>query len=516
MKDTTKKILIIIALGFLVFSLSLKNGFVWDDEEQIINNTVIHSISNWPKFFAGGAFNSGGTGSLLGVYYKPLMTLSFSIIYSLFGANPTPFHLLSLTLHISNTILVFLIFDKFFRKKKYVPLTLALIFLVHALTSEVVFYAANLQDALFFFFGLSALYISTFDLTAVKKYILIFLLLTASLLSKETGIIFVGAVILYTFSFDAKRIKSSIFTSTGVLGIYAFLRFVIANVGFGKIDLAPLSSQNLDIRLLNLPKIAIYYFQNLIYPANLVPNQHWFITTANFSGFWLPAIISIIIIIVIAIPVFRTNKVYTFFLAIFLTSLAMHLQIIPLDATVSGRWFYLPMFGLLGMLGTVIPKIDRKILVGIIIIITILSVRTFVRSLDWKDGLTLYSHDAAILPNDFNLENNLGVELWRIGKIDEAGIHFQASVNLAPSWWTNWNNLGAYRQSLGDLTGAEVDYKKAIDNGNYYLAYENYAGILIKEGKTKEAEDFLENNALKYFPENQNLEEMHQYLLQNK
>ena len=60
--------LFIIALA--VYFFSLFNGFVWDDEEQIVNNAVIQNISNLPYFFTSSTFNTGGAG-LSGWYYKP-------------------------------------------------------------------------------------------------------------------------------------------------------------------------------------------------------------------------------------------------------------------------------------------------------------------------------------------------------------------------------------------------------------------------------------------------------------
>lgn len=520
MKDVYKKILIIIGIGLLVYFVHIFNGFVWDDEEQIINNVLVHSVWNWPKFFAGGAFNSGGTGSLLGAFYKPMMTLSFSLVYSIFGASPIPFHLLSLVLHISNAIFVFLIFKKFFKIE--LSLILASIFLVHPLYSEVVFYAANMQDVLFFFFGVTALWLTIEEKLKIKnKYVWIFALLAASLLSKETGIIFVGLTVLYKFLYNTKSIKIQTLASAGAVGLYSLLRFVIAKINVTGFDFLPFATQGLSTRLISLPKFAVYYLQNLIYPVNLVPNQRWFVTTPTLTDFGLPLAVLIFFLTTIIVPVFRKDKIYIFFLILFLTSFAIHLQIIPLDVSLSGRWFYLPMFGLLGIIGTTINNSQltihnfyNKLMICGWVLIVILSVITFFRGFDWKDGLTLYSHDAAIVKNDFNLENNLGVELFRIKKYDEAGNHFQNSVDLAPDWWTNWNNLGAFKEYKGDLKSAGIYYKKAIDNGNYYLAYENYAAILLKQGKLKESKDFLENTALRHFPQNQRLKDIYQYLLE--
>lgn len=97
---------IIVILGFCVYLPTLFNGFVWDDEEQIVNNPQIQSLSNLPAFFSGSTFNAGGGGNLSGLYYRPLMTSSFTLVYSIFGLNPFFFHLVQVILHIANACLL--------------------------------------------------------------------------------------------------------------------------------------------------------------------------------------------------------------------------------------------------------------------------------------------------------------------------------------------------------------------------------------------------------------------------
>lgn len=152
-----------------------------------------------------------------------------------------------------------------------------------------------------------------------------------------------------------------------------------------------------------------------------------------------------------------------------------------------------------------------KIIIALtILIIFIFSVRSFIRVLDWQNGLALYSRDIK-KNSSFDLQNNLGVELFRAGRFDQAKKYFEISTDLAPYWWVNWNNLGASFEREKNYKKAADYYQKSINNGQYYLAYENLAKILVLHGKDqKKTEDFLQR-ALKLFPENQNLLMINKY-----
>jgi len=204
----------------------------------------------------------------------------------------------------------------------------------------------------------------------------------------------------------------------------------------------------------------------------------------------------------------KTNKSYIFFGFVFILGLLPHMQFFPLDVTVSGRWFYISAIGLLGLLGLIIKD---KYFNFLIIIIIIFASLTFDRSFDFRNGFSLYYNDIKLDPDNFNLNNNLGVEYFRLGNIAKAGYYFQKSVEENPYWWTNYNNLGVYYENTGDISKAKEMYQRSIKNGNYYLAYENYARVLIKEKKHEEAKEFI-TESLKYFPENITLQEFLQQL----
>ncbi len=519
--DKNTGITLIVVLGFFLYFNSFFNGFVWDDEEQVVLNTQVHSIAAIPALFTQATFNSGGAAKMSGLYYRPMMTTAFALIYSIFGSGAGFFHFFQVGIHIASTILLFLIFNHFLKKEK-LALILSLLFLVHPINSETVLYISGLQDALFFFFGALSFWIivSKDDL---KHLLMSAFLLFLSVASKETGVVWGIVVIIYMSVYKRRNLKTFAPSLVFWAALYSLLRFGVAQIYFAKHGLTEISKMNLAERLINAPAIAFYYLKTVVWPINIAVEQQWLIKDISFTGFYLPLTIFLAFLAVLFFGAWYLVKkqdehvtFYLLFLTGFLFSFAMHLQFFPLDMTVSDRFFYLPMAFLLGLAGVFLARVkkDTAVTWTAVIIISFFSVRTFIRTFDWRDSLSLYSHDIGI-SQSFDLVNNLGVVLYRNGDIEGARGYFEKSIQMSPDWWTNYNNLGAYWEAKGDLPKAEGLYLTAIKNGNYYLAYENYAGILIKEGKTKEAKDFLENTALKYFPENQKLRYFYQYLLQN-
>jgi len=509
---TAKVVWIFILIGLLVYGLSLFNGFVWDDEEQIVNNVFVHSVKNIPLLFQSSTFNTGGAGVSAGTYYRPLMMTFFSFVYQLFGPNPFFFHLFQLFFHILTAILVYLMFKHFF--KEMTAFFIALIFLVHPAGVESVAYISAVQDIFYVLFGILAFYIviknrAKFEF---KNIFLINTLLFLSLLSKETAILFFIIIFIYQLIFDRKFIFENLIFFMMTVGIYALLRFALAGVFFTPYHNAPIVQLSLWQRIMMIPAIFFYYFKLFFYPLDLAVMQHWVIRTLDFRML-LGSLSAGILALLLWKK--RFNRNFIFFFLWFIITIFPYLQIFPLDMTVAERWFYLPVVGLLGMMGAVWSKSGNKLVIMGVIIIAIFSIRSFFRTMDWKNGLTLYGRDIKISKGAFDLENNYGVELFRAGDYQEAKVHFLKSTELAPYWWTNWNNLGAVYEQEKNYQKASEYYQKSIDNGQYYLAYENMAKILVLQEKVnpiagRKTDEFL-RKALEMFPENNNLQEIQMY-----
>lgn len=516
-----KAIYIIIILGLIVFFNSLFNGFVWDDVGQIINNTKVHSIQNIASFFTGGTFDPGNNvDQLAGTYYKPFMTAFFSLIYTLFGQHAFYFHFFQIILHITNVILVFILFSHFFSKK--LSLFLALVFLVHPMNVEAAVYISALQDVLFFFFGMLAMLIVLKINQSEKKpkslsLIVAFLLLLSSLLSKETGISFIMIAPIYIFLFHVKRLKQYFIASFSSMGLYLGLRFFVGKIYLSSVHIAPITAAPLLERLTTIPKIILFYLYIFFIPINLSVAQMWVVRSPTVKDFFIPlTIVSIFFLTLLAFGIFFWRKkllvrTYIFFALWFLVGLGLHLQIFPLDMTVADRWFYFPMVGLLGIIGLGVSSIRIKspniriiIQAFIIICIIIFGLRSMVRNANWNNSYSLFSHDALINKNNFYLENKLGIELYLLGKNKEAKNHFQRSIDLLPTA-SAFSSMGLVFMREGNLPQAEKYLDKAIQrDGNYYPAYHNKAYVLLKENNPQKTLEVAQQG-LRIFPNNDQL-----------
>src|SRR6266567_485460 len=80
---TTKAISIIVLIGIIVYFNSLFNGFVSDDASQIVDNSLVHSLSNTLLFFTNAIFlkNTGSNSD-----YRPIQSVLQTLIYTLSGS----------------------------------------------------------------------------------------------------------------------------------------------------------------------------------------------------------------------------------------------------------------------------------------------------------------------------------------------------------------------------------------------------------------------------------------------
>ena len=518
--STSQIISIIVFVGFMAFVNIFGNSFVWDDEEMVVKNFPIFQTTNIPQFFKQATFFSGGSG-LSGWFYRPLVMISFLLTGVVFGQSPFGFHLVQLVLHLVGASILFLVLKELFQlkaKKEATPLALlfSLIFVVHPAHVEAVSYIASIAEPLYTLLFLLAFLVvikSRKEELTSKQFYIVMTSFLLSLLTKEGAIIFLPIVAAYLFFFDKKAWLKKITPFIVGLGGYLLIRLTFFGIQTQRPDfLSPISNISFYERLLTVPFVFSKFLTTFFFPRVLSVSQHRVVMSINDPYFIVPLILSLVFVSVVALYLIKTRSKTTAFFAlwfVFAISPVLNL-ILPLDMSFAERWLYIPMIGLLGFLGCLVVEtkflrknIDKVLVIGFLAVL-MLTVRTLYRNMDWKDGYTLYSHDIEIESESFDLQNNLGVEMFRKGEYESAFLHFKKSVELQPRWTISLNNLAAAYENKGDDKMAYEYYLKSVETGNYYLAYENLAALTLELYGSEEAVEFLDE-ALAIYPNNTKL-----------
>jgi protein O-mannosyl-transferase len=515
---SSKAIHILIIVGLVVFFSSLFNPFAYDDDLQIISNPLVHSLANIHYFFTGGNFFDAGTGQIVGIYYKPILSTVFTLLYAISWQQPFIFHFFQMLLHIVNACLVHILFRKFF--KVLLSLFLSLIFLVHPINQESVVYISNLQENLFFFFGLLAFLISISVINNTRKIILVNIFLLLGLFSKETTILFVPILLLYSYIWGRKFFTRVYFFSILFTTVfYLYLHYFVAHLAKITDALVPIMKASLPERITTMPAIIFYYLKTFFFPIQLALGHSWVVTTLNFSRFYLPLFIDLFffaILFFLGLYLRKINRkfflTYLFFVCWLVLGIFMHLQIVPLDVTVAERWFYFPIVGMLGILGTIFnlgsyKKIRKEmIIITGIIIIALLAGRTMVRNTNWINTLTLCQHDLQIIPESYSVQSVCAGELLKAGRYEEAKKYYAKAAELAPKWGSNWYQYGLSYEYTKNIEKAQEYYRKSIQLSNEVNAYVSLASTYLKyEDNPQEAKKIAEKG-LKSYPNYQRLQ----------
>ena len=278
-----------IVITFLLYQKGLYGDYVFDDGVNILENQKI-AITSLDITYLQAAWGSGDAGPL----GRPITMLSFALNHYFTGFDPFYFKLTNLFIHLINGLLVFIISLKLFQwlshqyqkislqSAAYLACLVSLIWLIHPLNLTSVLYVVQRMTSLSALFGLLAVAIycvwRTRTITGLNTIIAscgVALSLLASMLSKESGILFIPLIYwVELIVFQAKnlqfqpiyfkKIKSIHMLWGGVIAaglIFLYLLPPYLNpANFARRDFSLLE------RLLTESRVIFYYLKMTFYP----------------------------------------------------------------------------------------------------------------------------------------------------------------------------------------------------------------------------------------------------------
>jgi hypothetical protein len=244
-------------------------------------------------------------------------------------------------------------------------------------------------------------------------------------------------------------------------------------------------------RCLTSPMILWLTHLRLLFPLQSRLTEDWVITNPGFSNCGLPLLAMLVIFSLQLYLLKRTGDRRLWFFAIWIwVGLLLHAQIlVPLDGVIAERWSYFPALGWLGFLATLAgANPPSRLTLGLVTVaLSLLAWRSFQRSSDWTDDLSINLHEVEINPNTYYTQGNVGAELLRRGQNAKAAPYLWRAVELNPEWGLGWSNLGVAFERDGDFRQAETCYRRAVGLGLEANAYQNLAALLYRERRKNPA-----------------------------
>ncbi|MFH1655614.1 MAG: tetratricopeptide repeat protein [Candidatus Omnitrophota bacterium] len=437
---------LIFLIGFIVYSNSLFNPFVWDDNALIVNNDLIKDTKYFFKIFTTHI----GSKIIPTNSYRPLQMVSYMFDYHLWGLNTLGYHLTNIFLHIAAALLAYLLIF-ILSKNVLISLITSLFFVVHPLSVEVVTFVSGRADILVALFLLASLILfiryseyngarrTTFYCASVLCFIL-------ALLSKENAIIFPIILIVFDFILRPVRLKTiKNFVNRHITFllidlIYINLRLTVFKFVPGHLEIVKFPLCN---RFLVFLKAIMTYLRVLILPLDMHMNRMVIVPRSIFRLEAFLSLVGILSLIFLIVLSYKRSKLTCFFAIWFFVFLIPQSGIYPINAFLADHFLYLPCIGFFFIFTTLLEKaFSRKIFLSIIILFLIfLSFTTFKQNQLWGNEELLYKHILKFSPYSVQAHNNLGLFYAENDRKEEALKEYQLATKFMDDFFLAQKNI---------------------------------------------------------------------------
>ncbi|HOC57718.1 MAG TPA: tetratricopeptide repeat protein [Verrucomicrobiota bacterium] len=511
-----------LALATLAVYLQVRDfGFInYDDLSMLVENPVVAdglTLRNILWAFSTSWFE----------YWHPLTWLSHMLDYELFGARPGWHHLVSVGLHVANTILLFAVLRRM-TGALWRSAIVAALFALHPTHVESVAWLAERKDVLsglFFMLTLwayaryaecrrknaeyrmspaSSLQSPVSSLQSPAFYLLSLLLFACGLMSKPM-VVTLPFVLLLLDYWPLRRLQLATHHAPSSL-----LRLVLEKLPFFALTAASCAityswavttgntaaaiNEPWGLRLANAPVSYVRYIGKTIWPADLTV-----LYPMPDSWAWWQVGGAVLVLALISWAVLARARSSPYGLVGWLIFLGMLFPSIRLlqsaHQSIADRYTYLPSIGLFLLLVWGVAELGarwrwRRDALGAaaVVILAALLVSAQAQTRYWRDSEALFRHALEVTRDNWLAHNNLAGALSKKGRVDEAIAQYHEVLRLKPDDAETHKNLGGAFAMKGQLDQAIAQYHEAIrlkpDDAE---AHTNLGSALAMKGRIDDA-----------------------------
>jgi len=477
-KGQTRTLIFLSALvlfSLAIYSNTLQNGFVLDDESHIVENPWIRDFGHLKEIFSSNLLKVPGDSN----YFRPMMHLIYTFCYSLFGLSAWGYHLVNILWHAGASTLVFFVAREVVSASKAggesaIPAGMAaLIFAAHPVHTEAVSWIAGVMDlSCAFFFLLSLLFYIKSGRAGRPGLALSVFFYFLAMLGKEPAIVLPAVLFAWDRAFAedklSVRLKRYLPYIAGA-GVYLFMRFYALK------GLAPVHHEIKSGMFLFLVDTSVLfgkYIKMVLFPVGLnFFHLYRPVSSAMEPGamLWLAFVFLFLIIAVYSAA--RLKSVFvglSLFIFPLLPALYTPALIQRYENPFAERFLYLPSAGFTVLMALGLAKLlnrypgrARAAAAVFSIFLILFSIGTYQRNPVWKSNLSLWADVVSKSPESPIAHLSLGEALFFEGRLAEAIGHMETAVSRDPDPDSR-NNLGTAYAKAGMMEKAIEQFEAAL------------------------------------------------------
>ncbi|HSX39180.1 MAG TPA: tetratricopeptide repeat protein [Candidatus Saccharimonadales bacterium] len=489
---------IFIGLALLCIAIYIETFFATfvsaDDLNGFINNPITHNLA--------GAYKS-----------LELHSIYYATVFSLFGNNALVMHIVSLTLHIVVSCLVFILFYLLFNRK--VAAASAFLFAAHPVNVESVAWISGvgyLINGIFAFPFLIAYVMYKKSKNSAYLWISVAIYIVALVLVRLpwTLTAFAALLVIDQFLFEKKL---------NYKGLLKFWPFAVASALYGLsylqtgiADRINNLSNNFGLKpeaaepLLNRAPYTIYMMLRLyIFPWSLSIFHEGIGISLELYIFMIISTIAFIIWIIYA---WKKQRVLAALSLCAFASILPTLSPVQVAFFIAERYMYFGTAFFSVILVILFIRLEEKtkteslaVLLTIIVLFAY-SIRSFIRVNDWKNSKNLWYATSLTEPGSARVFNNLGDAYSNENNYQNSINAFQRAIQIQPNYSDALHNLGNTYLQAGQLDLAEKYLLESYKiNPSLYQATYKLGVVEYERGNIAKALEYF-NLTLKLSPNN--------------
>lgn len=510
-------ILLLVASTLVVYQPIKDNDFInFDDDMYVTDNSQVQNGLSWHNVI--WAFKSFEASN-----YHPVTWLSHMLDCQLYGLNSTGHHFMSLSFHLINVALLFLVLQSM-TGAVWRSAFVASLFALHPINVESVAWIAERKNVLSTMFWLLTMwsYVYFARRRSLTRYFLVITCFLLGILAKPMLVTLPFVLLLLDYwplnrfhqttyplsvdtgtdSFEEKKPNKS-FTNTLLPLVVEKIPLFIISIGISILTVvaqrdsgAIKSTAQVDVkgRILNTAVSYIDYIYLMFWPKEL----SIFYPHPGSDIPYKKIILAFVLLMGISLIAIIFAKNHRYILVGWLWFVGTLVPVIGLvqvgGQAMADRYAYIPLVGLFIIIawGAYDLFHQRNFarlgfpIAGFCVLAT-LSFFAHRQVGYWVTSLSLFEHAIRVNPNNYVAYNNTGVAYSGVGLIDKAFENYQMAAKIKPTFTEARFNLGlAYA-----IKGEE---REAIEHFCTVLNYSNSRKILAKTHNNVGAIMFKQNN----------------------